>query len=200
MIFLTVFIASYLLLLALSVNPAIKPYFKGKNATLFFQHDVTLGNLLWIPLGFVLAFGFSLLISNVGLDDSTSAVLAIAGSGGIMMMIFFRTGSILIVIAIHGLFNSMVILLSSNLVDFKILSPIPIPEIGVSLGSLSTLGSEMVFQFFLVATSEEMFKMLVIAFVLAITKNQFDNKGSWVYIAGAFSVAIWTAYHLIIAV
>ena len=147
-----------------------------------------------------MAFGFSLLISNVGLDDSTSAILAIGGSGAIMMMIFFRTGSILIVIAIHGLFNSMVILLSSNLVDFKILSPIPIPEIGVSLGSLSTLGSEMVFQFFLVATSEEMFKMLVIAFVLAITKNQFDNKGSWVYIAGAFSVAIWTAYHLIIAV
>ena len=200
-IFMTVFMASYLMLLGLSVNPAVKPYFQGKNATLFFQHDITKGHLLWIPIGFVMAFGFSLLASNVGLDDQTSAIVSIAGSGSIMMFIFFRTGAILIPIIIHGLFNSMVILLSSNLVDFSVaLSPIPIPEVAVQLGSLSTVASEMIFQFFLVATSEEMFKMLVIAFVLAITKNKFDAKGAWVYIAGAFAVAIWTSYHLIIAV
>ncbi len=199
-IFMTVFMASYLMLLALSVSPSIGKYFKGKNASLFFQHDITARGLLWIPIGFFMAFGFSLLVSNMGLDDQSSAVLSIAGSGAIMMFIFFRTGSILVVIGIHGLFNSMVILLSSNLVDFKILSPIPIPEIGVNLGSLSSLGSEMIFQFFLVATSEEMFKMLVIAFVLAITRNQFDTKGVWVYLAGGFAVALWTGYHLIIAV
>jgi hypothetical protein len=201
MIFMVVFLASYLMLLGLSVNPAIKPYFQGKNATLFFQHDITKGHLLWIPLGFVMAFGFSLLVSNIGLDDKTGAIVSIAGSGTIMMFIFFRTGAILIPIAIHALFNSTVILLSSNIVDFSVaLSPIPIPEVAVQLGSLSTLASEMIFQAFLVAPSEEMFKMLVIAFVLAITKSKFDTKGAWVYIAGGFSIAIWTAYHLIIAV
>jgi len=200
-IFMTVFMASYLLLLALSVSPAIGSYFKGKNASLFFQHDITKGHLLWIPLGFIMAFGFSLLVSNIGLDDQTSAIIAIAGSGGIMMMIFFRTGSILVVIAIHALFNSAVLLISSNLIGFSTaLSPIPIPEIGISLGTLSTLGSEIIFNWFLIAPSEEMFKMLVIGFVLAITKNTFDTKGAWVYIAGGFAVAIWTAYHLIIAV
>ena len=199
-LFMTVFLASYIMLLALSTSPTIGKYFKGRNATLFFQHDVTMGHLLWIPIGFFLAFGFSLLVNNAGFEQQTSAILAIAGSGAIMMFIFFRTGSILIPILIHGLFNSVVIILSSNLVDFNLLSntPIPIPEIGVTLGSLNILASEIVFQFFLVALSEEMFKMLVIAFVLTITKNQFDSKGGMVYVAGGFAVLIWTGYHLIL--
>lgn len=201
-IFMTVFMASYLLLLGLSTSPSIGQFFKGKNVQLFFQHDITLGHMLWIPIGFVMAFGFSLFVNNLGLTDTVQALIAIAGSGAIMMFIFFRTGSILIPILIHGLFNSVVIILSSNLLGFKILSntPIPVPEIGVSVGSLNTLASESVFQFFLVAPSEEMFKMLVIAFFLAITKNQFDNKGSMVYVAGAFAVTIWTIYHLISAI
>ena len=91
-IFMTVFMASYLLLLALSVSPAIGTYFKGKNASLFFQHDITKGHLLWIPIGFVMAFGFSLLVNNLGLDSTTQSLIAIAGSGSIMMFIFFRTG------------------------------------------------------------------------------------------------------------
>jgi hypothetical protein len=196
-IFMVVFLASYLLLLGLSTSPSIGKYFKGRNVALFFQHDITVGHLKWIPIGLIMSFGFSLLVSNIGLDDTTSALVSIGGSGMIMMFIFFRTGAILIPIVIHGLYNTLVIVLSSNLVNFKMLSPIPIPEIGVSLGSLNTLASESIFQFFLVAPSEEMFKMLVIAFILAITKNTFDNKGFTVYVAGFFAVAIWTVYHLI---
>ena len=196
-IFMVVFLASYLLLLGLSTSPSIGKYFKGRNVALFFQHDITVGHLKWIPIGLIMSFGFSLLVSNIGLDDTTSALVSIGGSGMIMMFIFFRTGAILIPIIIHGLYNTLVIVLSSNLVNFKMLSPIPIPEIGVSLGSLNTLASESIFQFFLVAPSEEMFKMLVIAFILAITKNTFDNKGFTVYVAGFFAVAIWTVYHLI---
>ena len=196
-IFMTVFLASYLLLLGLSTSPSIGKYFKGRNVALFFQHDITVGHLKWIPIGLIMAFGFSLLASNVGLDSTTSALVSIGGSGLIMMGIFFRTGAILIPIIIHGLYNTLVIILSSNLVSFKILSPIPVPEIGISLGSLNTLASESIFQFFLVSSSEEMFKMLVIAFILTITKNQFDNKGITVYIAGVFAVALWTVYHLI---
>ena len=198
-IFMTVLMASYLLLLGLSVSPSIGKYFKGRNVQLFFQHDITTGHLLWIPIGFVMAFGFSILVNNLGLPETEQALIAIGGSGAIMMFVFFRTGSILIPIMIHGLFNSVVIILSSNLLGFKILSntPIPIPEIGVSLGSLNTLASESVFQFFLVAPSEEMFKMLVIAFFLTITKNQFDSKSPMVYIAGAFAVTIWVVYHLV---
>ena len=196
-IFMTVFLASYLLLLGLSTSPSIGKYFKGKNVALFFQHDITYQHLIWIPIGLVSAFGYSLIISNVGLDPTNSALLSIAGSGLIMMFIFFRTGAILIPIIIHGLYNSLVIVLSSNLVNFKILSPIPVPEIGITLGNLNTLASESIFQLFLVAPSEEIFKMLVIAFILTITKNQFDNKGITVYIAGIFAVALWTVYHLI---
>ncbi len=199
-IFMTVFMASYLLLLGMSTSPAIGKFFKGKNAVLFFQHDVTIGHLLWVPIGFVMAFGFSLFASNLGLDSTTSAIISIGGSGAIMMGIFFRTGSILIPILIHGAFNSAVIVMSSSIVNFKILASVPIPEIGVNLGSIPTLASESIFQFFLVATSEELFKMLVIAFVLAVTKNQFDNKGIMVYFAGAFAVILWTSYHLILAV
>ena len=198
-IFMTVLMASYLLLLGLSVSPSIGKYFKGKNVQLFFQHDITTGHLLWIPIGFVLAFGFSLMVNNLGLPQTEQAIIAIGGSGAIMMFIFFRTGSILIPIIIHGLFNTVVIILSSDLVNFNVLSntPIQIPEIGISFGSLNSLASESIFQFFLVAPSEEMFKMLVIAFILAITKNQFDNKSPMVYVAGAFAVTIWTSYHLI---
>ncbi len=197
-----VLISSYVVLLGLSTSPAIGKYFKGKNVQLFFQHDITLGHLLWIPIGFALVFGFSLLVNVAGFEPQSASLLAIGGSGAIMMFIFFRTGSILIPVLIHGLFNSVVIILSSNLVDFKILSntPFPIPEIGVSLGTFNLLASEVVFQFFLVALSEEMFKMLIIAFVLTISKNQFDDKGFMVYVAGGVSVGIWTVYHLIQAI
>ena len=198
-IFMTVLMASYLLLLGLSVSPSIGKFFKGRNVQLFFQHDITTGHLFWIPIGFVMAFGFSLMVNNLGLPETEQALIAIGGSGAIMMFIFFRTGSILIPIMIHGLFNTIVIILSSNLVNFEILSntPIAIPEIGVSLGNLNSLASESIFQFFLVAPSEEMFKMLVIAFILAVTKNQFDSKSPMVYVAGAFAVTIWVGYHLI---
>ena len=200
-IFMTVLMSSYMLLLGLSVSPSIGKFFKGRNVQLFFQHDVTLGHLLWIPIGFITSFGFSLLVNNLGLPDIEQALIAIIGSGAIMMFIFFRTGSILIPIIIHGLFNTVVIILSSNIVDFTLLSntPIPIPEIGITLGTLTPLASESVFHFFLVAPSEEMFKMLVIAFFLAISKNQFDNKGIMVYVAGAFAITIWSIYHLVSA-
>jgi membrane protease YdiL (CAAX protease family) len=198
-IFMTVFMASYLLLLGLSVNPAIGKYLKGKNVQLFFQHDVTTSHLLWIPIGVIASFGVSLLINNAGFDSTLGSLLAIGASGAIMMAIFFRTGSILIPIIIHGVFNSLVIVLSSPLLNLKILSntPIPIPEIGISFGTLNSLASESIYQLFLVAPSEEMFKMLILAFVLYVVKNKFDSKSIWVYVGGAISVSIWTVYHMI---
>lgn len=200
-IFMLVLMSSYMLLLGLATSPSIGKYFKGKNAQLFFQHDITTGHLLWIPIGFLVSFVFSLFVNNMGLPQTEQAMIAIIGSGSIMMFIFFRTGSILIPIMIHGLFNTVVLILSSGITGFTVLSntPIPIPEIGVTLGTLQPLISESVFQFFLTAPSEEMFKMLVIAFVLAITKNQFDSKSPIVYFAGAFSVSIWSLFHLISA-
>ena len=198
-IFMTVLMASYMLLLGLATSPSIGKYFKGKNAQLFFQHDITIGHLIWVPIGFTMSFVFSLFVNNMGLQSTEQAMIAIIGSGAIMMFIFFRTGSILIPILIHGLFNTVILILTSDIIPFQVLSntPIPVPEIGVTLGTLQPLLSESVFQFFLTAPSEEMFKMLVIAFVLAVTKNQFDNKSPVVYFAGAFSVTIWAFYHLI---
>lgn len=198
-LFLTLFMAVYLILVALATQDRFSKRLQGKNALLFFQHDITLGTLIWIPIGVGLSFGFALLMNNIGLNQLDSALYSIYGSGFIMMAIFLKTRAYLIPVLIHGAFNTLIIISTSPAVNFSLLShtAIPIPEIGLRIGTLNALASESIFQFFLVAPSEEMLKMGGIAFVLLLGKGKFDPK-SWQFWVGAiFAVLYWGQLHLL---
>lgn len=188
LLFLSLFIFIYVILMSLAVTDKFSNRLGGKNAFMFFYHDVTLGSLAWIPLGIGLAFGVSMLISSMGLPQTESALYSIYSSGFIMMAIFIRTKAFLIPTLIHGGFNSLVIFISSPAVQFN--TAIPVPEIGLQLGTLSRLATEAISQFFIVAPSEEMLKMGGIALWLLLGKGKFDPH-SWQFYVGAIVTVIW---------
>jgi hypothetical protein len=200
-LFMGLFIFFYVIHVGLAVSDKYSKRISGKNAFLFFQHDVTIGSLAWVPIGIGLAFGVSLIISNANLPQTESAFYSIFLSGLIMMLIFIRTKAFLIPTLIHGGFNSLVIIFSSPSVGFQLLSTnIPIPEIGLQLGTLSRLATESISQFFVVAPAEEMLKMGGITFWLLLGKGKFDPK-SWQFYVGAFvTVGWWSSLHLLNAI
>lgn len=198
LVFMTLFMSSYLILIGLSITPKIGNRLKNPQVLLFFQHDVTPRKLLYIPVGTAISFVFSLIVSNIGLSQSDGSLLAIIGSGVVMMVIFLRTFSLLIVIGIHASFNSLIMLLTEG--NLLASTPISIPTIGISLGEANKLTSEIIFQYFLVAPAEEMFKMLGMAFIFIVLTKKFDPKSNVKYLAGLFAVAVWGSYHLIQAI
>ena len=103
LIFMTVFLASFLLLLVLGFfSSRVKSGVAGKNGvTFFFMQDITKEKLVYVPIGLVGVLGASFLA--VSLDFQYSALLGIFLSGIIMLYAFFRTNSILIPILIHGI-------------------------------------------------------------------------------------------------
>ena len=199
LIFMTVFLASFLLLLVLGFfSSRVKSGVAGKNGvTFFFMQDITKEKLVYVPIGLVGVLGASFLA--VSLDFQYSALLGIFLSGIIMLYAFFRTSSILIPILIHGIYNSIVVIARSGLTQSSFLAeaPISVPEVAISISGLSQLASEIIFQNVLVATSEEMFKILIIAFIIVSVKGSFNDSGITKYVAGVFAVSVWAIFHLI---
>ena len=199
-VFALTFLGSFFVLMFVS-GTAIGNRIKGSSARLFFFQPVSVKTILaYIPLGVGGAFAFSFLANISGLDEVWSRIFAIGGAGIVFLFILLRTRSILIPIFAHGIFNSIVIILRSNHLTAELLSsnPFPVPEIGITLGSLNTLASESLFQIVLVAPAEEFFKILVMSFVLLSFKGKFDSKGIvTIVIAGIFSVVMWAIFHLI---
>ncbi len=162
----------------------------------FWLQNLTLGKLAWVPIGVVGVFAMAYL--SVGLQ---SPIIGIFLSGVIMMICFFRTHSILVPILIHGIYNAVIVVLQAGIFTNSFLSTAPtsVPLIGVSLVAGSQLTSEMIFQFVLVATTEELLKMLIIAFFIVNIKGTFDSKGILKYFGAVTAIIIWSVLHLIVA-
>lgn len=200
-IFTLTFLGSFYTLLFISVTP-VGERIAGKNASLFFFQPMKLSlpTLGYIGLGIGGAFAFSVIANLSGLDENGARLFAIGGAGFTFLFILFRTKSILVPILSHGFFNTLVITLRSNVFGAELLSsnPFPVPQIGITLGSLNTLASEAIWMFTLVAPAEEFLKALVLSFVFLSLKGKFENKGIVAYvIAGTFSVVLWMVFHLI---
>lgn len=194
-LFIGIFVFFFMLHISLAVASKFTKRINGDVAYSWFQHDVTLGSLFWVPVGIGVAFGLAMLIGNLGLSQDDSALYSIYASGFVMMAIFVRTKAILIPIIIHGAFNSLVIFISSPAVAFN--TAIPVPEIGLQLGTLSRLATESISQFFVVAPAEEMLKMGGITMWLLIGEGKFNPK-SWKFYAGAtVTVVWWGSLHLL---
>lgn len=189
----------FLLLIMLPfMTSAYNNRIKGNDGTrLFWLQDITKGKLIWYPIGTIGVFAVAYL--SIGLNNPFVGILL---SGAIMMMCFFRTHSILIPILIHGTYNAVVVLLQSGLVSNSFLSstPISVPIIGVSIIGGSQLASEMIFQFVLVATAEELLKVLIIAFFIVNVKGSFQSKGIYKIIGAIIALVVWSVLHLISAI
>ena len=199
LIFITVFIGSYLFLFSLSFTDKGQ-YLRGKNdIRLFFMHDITIGSFAYVGLGIVAVLGVSFASTYISNDTLVNSVIGIGLSGMILLYIFFKTSSVIIVSLVHGAYNSIIYTLRTDIFANQVLgiSGIPVPEVGINIGSLDRLISEILNQFFLVSISEEMFKILVISFVLIGLKGTFTSEGGYKYFAGAFAVVLWTAMHLV---
>lgn len=199
LVFSTVFIASYLLLFSLTFADVGK-YLKGRNEVkLFFMQDITIGSFVYVGLGILGVLGVSFASTYISTDQVSNALIGIIGSGLVMLYIFFKTSSVVVVTLIHGAYNSIIYILRSDYLQGKILgvSGINVPEIGINIGSLDRIISEILNQFFLVALSEEMFKVLVMSFVLIGLKGTFESNSGYKYIAGVMSVLLWAGYHLV---
>lgn len=201
-VFSSTFFSSFYTLLFLSTVPKVGDRLAGGNARLFFFQPLKLNKetLLLIVLGIGGAFTFSYLANAMNLDEQSARIFAIFGAGAIFMYQLFRLKSVLVPIITHGAFNSLVIILRSNELTGELLSsnPFPVPEIGITLGSLNTIVSESIFQFILVSPSEEFLKLLIMSFVLMSLRGKFETKGLFALIISAlFAVIMWTVFHLI---
>lgn len=202
-IFATTFIISLLMLLIFIVLDLVNTSFRKKvrrteenSITLFFMQDLTIRKVIWVPIGVLGVFAVSF--------ASTSADFVIIGiflSGLIMMVAFFRTHSILVPIFIHGIYNTLVVLFRSGLIQGNIAlqqTPFNVPDIGINFSGLTQLGSEILAQFTLVATAEELLKVLIIGFmVVAIKRGDFNTEGVSKWFAGIVAVAMWAILHLV---
>jgi len=171
-----------------------------KDARFFFFTDVSATKfIIWVPVGVLLSFGVALLSQNLGLSSIDASLVSIAGSGTVMMIVFFITKTIMIPIIIHGFFNTIVIALRDGIVvsDFLGLELFPIPNVGISTAQFNQFATDVLIQFTLVAPAEEMLKMLIIMFVILGVPNARFKTGITKYIGAFFALLIWSSFHLI---
>ncbi len=196
--FISIFVVS-LLILSYYSKGENKNYLRQFNA--FWLSDITGHKALWLLLSIGGIFG-SWGIAIV--TDST--FIGIILSGGILMIGFLKTGSILVPIFAHGIWNSFVVaadqgFFGSTLQTSEALSSVPItvPEIGIGLPGFANFFTEMIWQLTLVASSEEAMKVAILVFVLvALRRGKNFVDGSTALIIGAVAaIAIWSVLHTI---
>lgn len=203
-IFVIVFLTSIISLLLLVSIDGSKGNLKrneDNNIQYFFMQNLTIKKIAMVPLGTLAIFLVSYGTANAG-----QPFFGIFASGMIMLLIFYRTHAILVPIFIHGSYNAIVVLLrdlpSQSLVPNDILDKLPfdVPTIGLTIKAFGAVGSEVIFQYVLVATAEELFKIFIIAFVVVALASRFNDSGGRKWIAGIAAVLIWTVLHSIQAI
>lgn len=203
LIFFLLLIGSFTAIFIVSFTDIFSKKLGGeKEAQLFFIQDISLIKFaVYVPIGLFASLGVALLVQNFGLDQQSTALLSIGGSGIIMMIIFFLSKTIMTSVLIHGFFNILVLALRQGILgDFTGLDFIPIPELGLTVGQFNTFGATILEQLSLVAFGEEMMKMIIIAFIVfSIPKAKFKT-GISKYIGAVVAIIVWTAYHTIQAV
>ena len=194
-VFSQVIVFCFVIMLLLMVTSKIDA--KGHdNVRLFFMQEITLKKTLYIPLGLALVFAISLLTINSNIPEAS--FVSILGSGLVMGFCFLRTHTIIVPILIHGMYNSIVVVLREQFANSILSSaPITVPNIEISVGGVSNIVSQILFQNFLVASSEEMFKIIIMAFFVVTLRNKFVGTGGTIVIGMIVSVITWSAYHYI---
>ncbi len=196
-VFITVLVVSILGVLLIRASSRGK-YLKGKDSFFFFSEPISVRTFaIFVPIGIIGAFGWSVLAQNLGLGDSGASLAALAGSGMIFLFLLIHTRSVIVPWVAHGAFNSIIFILQKTGAQSFVPQSLPIPEIGIPLGQVNQLITESIFQFALVGGAEEHYKILIIAFVLASFKDVFRNSPAKVWIAGIFAVLLWTILHLV---
>lgn len=202
-IFFIVFIGSLVMLTLLwLILPQVRDRISDGDVKLFFMQDITFRKLLLVPIGIilVLSVSYTATLFNNGNPDivaNPAPFLAIFMSGIVMGIQLIWTHSILVPILTHGIYNSIVVLLREGAGGGLASFPIAVPEVGLTLQGFSDLGSEIIFQNVLVASSEELFKTFIIAFFVVAVSGSFHSKGKMVWIGMIVAVTLWTLYHSI---
>jgi len=190
--FLFIWVVSLTFLGMVHRNPSLSSHVKSVDA--FWQEDPNLNNIKWI--GISLGGIFLSVALSVSLN---SALIGIGMSGIILMVAFVKTNSILVPILAHGVYNSFVVTVKATgleLFTFLNQSPIGVPNVDLGIAGLSNLYSEVIWQFMLVASAEELMKVAILVFVVLMLRGRFEN-GNQVWIGGVTAVIIWTAMHTI---
>jgi len=202
LIFYLMLLGSFFFVFIISFTPVFERKLEGeKSARLFFFTDVPLTSfIIWVPIGVLGAFGIALVSQNLGLDSTSASLMSIAGSGLIMMIIFFVTKTIMIPIIIHAIFNIIVIALRDGIISSFITEELfPIPDVGVSIGQFNQFATDVLIQATLVAPAEEMLKMLIIAFVVLSIPNAKFKTGFAKFLGAFFALLVWSSFHLIVS-
>ena len=166
------------------------------NIRLFFMQEITLKKTLYIPLGLGGVFAISLLTINSNVPQAS--FLSILGAGLVMGFCFLRTHTIIVPILIHGTYNSIVVILREQFSNSVLSSsPINVPVIDISLCNASNLASQVLFQNFLVASSEEMFQILIMAFFVVTLRNKFVGTGGSIFVGMIIAKILWASMHLV---
>lgn len=190
--FVHIFGISLLIMVFLAVITPLKHRMRGENSQFFFNQKIPIKKLIWLGFGIAGVFGISYLAVQVD-----SKIIGILGSGAFLSIAFFKTNSAIIPILIHGIYNSTVVWLRGIPNSFLSSSPIYVPDIGVSNEFLGEFGSEVILQIFLIATAEEMFRILIISFFIVAQEGSFSTKGIMKWLGGMVAVAIWSSYHYV---
>lgn len=203
LIFYLMLLGSFFFVFIISFTPVFERKLEGeKSARLFFFTDVPLSSfIIWVPIGVLGAFGIALVSQNLGLDTTMASLMSIAGSGLVMMIIFFVTKTIMIPIIIHALFNIIVIAIRDGIITSVGVTQelFPIPDVGVSIGQFNQFGTDVLIQATLVAPAEEMLKMLIIAFVVLSIPSAKFKTGFAKFLGAFFALLIWSSFHLIVS-
>lgn len=205
LIFYATLVGSFFFIYVLSFTTIFSKKLGGdKQARLFFMQDVSVIKFfIYVPIGLVGAFTMALLSQNLGLDAQNASLFSIAGSGLVMMIIFFVTKTILIPILIHGAFNTLVIAIRDGVIQSFAGTQnelFPIPDVGITSSTFNQFTVDLMTQFTLVSPAEEMMKMLIIAFVVLGIPNARFKDGISKYIGAFFALLVWTMFHTIQAV
>jgi len=190
--FLFIWVVSLTFLGMVHRNPSLSSHVKSVDA--FWQEDPTLKNIKWI--GISLGGIFVAVALSVSLN---SPLIGIGLSGAILMVAFVKTNSLLIPVFAHGIYNSFVVTVKSTGLEFLTFldqSPILVPVVDIGIAGISNLYSEIIWQFMLVATAEELMKIAILVFVVLILRGRFE-KGNQIWIGGIVAVVIWTMMHTV---
>jgi hypothetical protein len=190
--FLFIWVVSLMFLGMVNRNPSLSNHVRSVDA--FWQTDPTVKSLRWI--GISLGGIFAVVALSVTLN---SPLIGIGLSGEILMVAFVKTNSVLVPVLAHGIYNSFVTTVQATGLEFLTLfnqSPILVPKIDIGIAGISNLFSEIIWQFMLVATAEELMKVAVLVFVVIMLKGRFE-KGNQIWIGGGIAVVIWTMMHTV---
>ena len=201
-VFFTILIASFLMIITIFIlqyiNHPKAQKIASANLMLFFFKDWEWKNLIYVPIGILLAF----LGAWVG-SLFNQPLISISLAGIVMGVLLYRTKSVIIPILIHGIYNATVVWFESFpqgsvLHSFAHVTDTIVPSFGGDLATFYGAVNEIVFQLFLVAIAEEIFKVFVIVLVLVSTEGKFDTKNSIATWAALFiSIGIWVIFHSI---